>query len=49
MPNNGWVLALVVPLVMIMRFGVIAPEERYFQRRFGEDYLRRKKSVRRWI
>ncbi len=47
--DNGWVLILVVLLVPIMRFGVIAREERYLERKFGEDYLRYKRSVRRWI
>jgi protein-S-isoprenylcysteine O-methyltransferase Ste14 len=47
--DNGWLLMLVVPLVLIMRFGVIAREERYLERKFGEDYLRYKISVRRWI
>ena len=47
--DNGWVLILMVPLVLIMRFGVIAREERYLERKFGEDYLRYKRSVRRWL
>ena len=41
-------LPLPFVLVVIDR-GVIAREERYLERKFGEEYLAFKRSVRRWI
>jgi protein-S-isoprenylcysteine O-methyltransferase Ste14 len=32
-----------------MSFGVIAREERYLERRFGEAYTNYKAAVRRWL
>jgi protein-S-isoprenylcysteine O-methyltransferase Ste14 len=44
-----WALApLVVVLVLVDR-GVIAREERFLERKFGEDYLRYKRRTRRWL
>ncbi|WP_419952158.1 methyltransferase family protein [Methylobacterium sp.] len=42
-------LALVVPLVIVVRFGVILREERYLEGKFGAAYLSYRRSVRRWI
>lgn len=47
--NSVWVLALVVPFVLVLRFGVIGREERYLERKFGAEYLAYKRRVRRWI
>jgi APA family basic amino acid/polyamine antiporter len=47
--NGGWLLAALVATTAILRFGVIAREERYLERRFGDAYLDYKRSVRRWI
>jgi protein-S-isoprenylcysteine O-methyltransferase Ste14 len=47
--NALWA-ALLLPFVLaIMRRGVIDREERYLERRFGDDHLRYKARVRRWI
>ena len=44
-----WAL-LAVPVAMaIVDRAVIAREERYLERTFGEEYLAYKRSVRRWI
>ena len=47
--NVLWILLLVVPLLVVMQRGVIAREEAYLERKFGEEYLSYKAQVRRWI
>jgi protein-S-isoprenylcysteine O-methyltransferase Ste14 len=47
--NALWILLLVVPLLVVIRYGVIAREEAYLERKFGDEYLRYKARVRRWI
>jgi len=47
--NSLWVLGLVFPVLAVMHVGVIAREERYLERKFGEEYLTYKRAVRRWI
>jgi len=47
--DGAWILALVVPVLIVMRYGVIAREERYLERKFGAEYLGYKASVRRWV
>jgi len=47
---NDWItLLFVVPLALIMHYGVILREERYLAAKFGEPYLELKREVRRWI
>jgi protein-S-isoprenylcysteine O-methyltransferase Ste14 len=47
--NNAWLLLVAIPVVAIMNYGVIHREEAYLERTFGDEYLRYKASVRRWI
>ena len=49
MADAGWVAVLLGPLLLVMHFGVITREERYLERKFGDEYLRYKAAVRRWI
>jgi len=47
---NDWItLLFVVPLALLLHFGVVLREERYLEAKFGEDYLALKRSVRRWL
>ena len=47
---NDWITLLcVVPLALIMHYGVILREERYLTDKFGEPYLELKREVRRWL
>lgn len=47
--DSLWVLALLPPLLLLMRYGVIAREERYLRRKFGARYLEYQASARRWL
>ena len=47
---NDWItLLFVIPLALIMHYGVILREERYLTTKFGEPYLQLKRQVRRWL
>ena len=47
--RSPWVLILALPLILILRYGVIAREEAYLERRFGDAYRAYKAHVRRWL
>ena len=47
--DNAWLLALLAPVLAVVRYGVVAREERYLEQRFGDDYRRYKARVRRWL
>ena len=47
--DSIWILGLLIPAIVVMHYGVIAREERYLGNKFGEEYLRYKRSVRRWL
>jgi protein-S-isoprenylcysteine O-methyltransferase Ste14 len=44
-----WALVLVLPLLWVINVGVVAREERYLERKFGEAYRAYKARVRRWV
>lgn len=47
--NNGWIVLLVIPVLLVMDRWVVPAEERHLQAKFGEQYLRYKSQVRRWL
>jgi protein-S-isoprenylcysteine O-methyltransferase Ste14 len=47
--NNLWMLAMLVPWYLVIRYGVIAREESYLEHKFALDYLSYKSRVRRWL
>jgi protein-S-isoprenylcysteine O-methyltransferase Ste14 len=47
--NSAWMLGLLLPTLVIMRIGVIGPEERYLEAKFGDAYRAYKARVRRWL
>ena len=47
--DNAWVLLLLAPTLIVIRYGVIAREERYLERKFGAGYLAYKNRVGRWL
>jgi protein-S-isoprenylcysteine O-methyltransferase Ste14 len=44
-----WVLLPLPVVIAVIDRGVIAREERYLERKFGEEYLGYRRRVRRWI
>jgi protein-S-isoprenylcysteine O-methyltransferase Ste14 len=47
--RSPWILVLAIPLAIAIRYGVVAREEAYLERRFGEAYQEYKTRVRRWL
>ena len=47
--NTWWGFVLLVPVLIVMHFGVILREERYLEGKFGESYRRYRDNVRRYI
>ena len=47
--DNPWILRLGVAAVGLVRYGVIAREERYLEAKFGAEYRRYRSAVRRWL
>ena len=47
--ESTWALLMLVPAVAAVDRLIIAREERYLERKFGEDYRRYKRRVRRWL
>ena len=47
--NALWAILLLPVALLVIQRGVIEREERYLERKFGEEYLGYKARVRRWI
>ena len=47
--NALWAMLLLPGALLVIQRGVIEREERYLERKFGEEYLSYKARVRRWI
>jgi protein-S-isoprenylcysteine O-methyltransferase Ste14 len=47
--NSAWFFATLMLTLVLVSYGVIAREERYLERRFGDEYVRYKAAVRRWL
>jgi protein-S-isoprenylcysteine O-methyltransferase Ste14 len=44
-----WLLLMLVPFALVIRFGVVAREEAYLDRKFGDVYRGYRSRVRRWL
>jgi protein-S-isoprenylcysteine O-methyltransferase Ste14 len=44
-----WLLLALVPFVLVIRYGVVAREEAYLERKFGDAYRGYRARVRRWL
>jgi protein-S-isoprenylcysteine O-methyltransferase Ste14 len=47
--NSVWILLFLPVLLIILDRGVVLQEEKYLERKFGDEYLQYKRRVRRWI
>ena len=47
--DSLWILAMLVPFFLVIRYGVVAREEIYLERKFFAVYLDYKSRVRRWL
>jgi protein-S-isoprenylcysteine O-methyltransferase Ste14 len=47
--NTVWILVALAAFYLVIRYGVVAREEAYLERKFGDDYLAYKGRVRRWL
>ena len=47
--NSLWLLLMLVPFAVVIRYAVVAREEAYLERRFGDAYRGYRSRVRRWL
>jgi len=47
--NSLWPLVLLIPLLVVLHYGVILREERYLESKFGDAYRDYRAAVRRWL
>jgi protein-S-isoprenylcysteine O-methyltransferase Ste14 len=47
--NTWWGIVGLVPLLIVMHYGVIVREEHYLEQKFGETYRQYRSTVRRYI
>ena len=47
--NSLWPLLTLVPFALVINYGVIAREEAYLERKFGDVYRGYRARVRRWL
>src|SRR5215831_13825899 len=47
--DNLWLLIMLVPFALVIRYGVVAREEAYLERKFDDVYRGYRSRVRRWL
>ena len=47
--GSVWVIAMALPFLAVIDYGVIAREERYLEGKFGDSYRGYRERVKRWI
>jgi protein-S-isoprenylcysteine O-methyltransferase Ste14 len=47
--DNLWLLMMLVPFALVIHYGVVAREEAYLERKFGDAYRGYGSRVRRWL
>jgi protein-S-isoprenylcysteine O-methyltransferase Ste14 len=47
--DSLWLFITLVPFALVIRYGVVAREEAYLERKFGDVYRAYQSRVRRWV
>ena len=47
--DTFWLLVALVPFALVIRYGVVAREEAYLERKFRDVYAGYRSRVRRWL
>ena len=47
--DSLWLLMMLVPFALVIRYGVVPREEAYLERKFGDVYRGYRSRVRRWL
>ncbi len=47
--NSLWVVLSFLPAATLVNYLVVHKEEHYLEKKFGDEYLRYKQRVRRWL
>ena len=47
--DNLWLLMMLVPFALVIRYGVVTREEAYLERKFGDAYRGYRSRVGRWL
>src|SRR6516225_4833452 len=47
--DNLWLVMMLVPFALVIRYGVVAREEAYLERKFGDVYRGYRSRVPRWL
>jgi protein-S-isoprenylcysteine O-methyltransferase Ste14 len=47
--DTWWGIVVLIPVSLIIHFGVVLREETYLERKFGDSYLSYKAAVRRYL
>jgi protein-S-isoprenylcysteine O-methyltransferase Ste14 len=47
--DSPWLLLTLALFALVIRYGVVAREEAYLERKFGDAYRRYRARVRRWL
>jgi protein-S-isoprenylcysteine O-methyltransferase Ste14 len=45
---SDWTLVMIVPIALVLHYGVVVREERYLEAKFGEPYRQYKARAARW-
>jgi len=48
MLGSDWILILMVPMLLVLHYGIVLREERYLEHKFGQAYWRYKAAVPRY-
>jgi protein-S-isoprenylcysteine O-methyltransferase Ste14 len=47
--NTWWGFVLLIPVLLVLHFGVVLREERYLEQKFGDTYRQYRARVRRYL